>query len=197
VNEAGERLFADRTEGKSRPAAGFAGGPTAPAAGGALMDQKPAPPGQRIPSLGEIGLQQFAPYLMNRIMGRYNATLSEDLGRHSLTVPQVRALAVLSVVTDGVPISDLAVYAVISQSTMSRTVDALAAQGLVHRQVGERDTRVRKVFLTDAGRAEFGRAWPHLAEAFERMFYGIDDAEYAALVATLHKILKNVRRHDI
>ena len=190
MREAGDRL--------ARPDGGTPSGSAGqPAEGDSLMDQRSAPPRQRISSLGQIGLQQFAPYLMNRIMGRYNATLCEELRRHSLTVPQVRALAVLSVVTDGVPINDLAVYTVIGQSTMSRTVDALEAQGLVRRETGERDTRVRKVFLTDAGRAEFGRAWPYLHEAFEAMFCGIDDAEYAALVATLQKVLNNVRRHEI
>jgi len=192
MDEAGDRL-ASRTDGETRPAGPARGS----AAGQPPPGRKPAPPRQRISSLGDIGLQQFAPYLMNRIMGRYNATLSEELARHSLTVPQVRALAVLSVITDGVPINDLAVYTVIGQSTMSRTVDALEAQGLVRRETGERDTRVRKVFLTDAGRAEFGRAWPYLRDAFETMFYGIDDAEYAALVATLNKMLSNVRRHQI
>jgi DNA-binding MarR family transcriptional regulator len=193
MDEARDRLAAGHPHGRAPPA-GSAG---RPAKGGPLMDQKPAPQRQRISSLGQIGLQQFAPYLMNRIMGRYNAALSEELARHSLTVPQVRALAVLSVVTDGVPINDLAVYTVIGQSTMSRTVDALEAQGLVRRETGERDTRVRKVFLTDSGRAEFGRAWPYLHDAFETMFCGIDDAEYAALVATLNKMLNNVRRHQI
>ena len=37
------------------------------------MDQKVPEKRQRISTLGEIGLQQFAPYLMNRIMGRCNA----------------------------------------------------------------------------------------------------------------------------
>ncbi len=160
------------------------------------MDQK-APKQQRISTLGQIGLQQFAPYLMNRIMGRYNATLRQDLREHGLTTPQVRALAVLSVITDGVPISNLSVYTVIEQSTMSRTIDALEAQGLVRREPGESDSRVRKVFLTDEGRAEFSRAWPFMHDVFETMFDGIDDAEYAALIATLQKMLKNIRRHEI
>ena len=56
---------------------------------------------------------------------------------------------------------------------------------------------MRKVFLTDEGRAEFGRAWPAMHDAFEAMFDGIDDAEYAALIATLQKMLSNIRRHDI
>ena len=34
-------------------------------------------------------------------------------------------------------------------------------------------------------------------DAFETMFDGIDDAEYAALIATLQKMLRNIRKHDI
>ena len=151
---------------------------------------------ERISSLGQIGLQQFAPYLMNRIMGRYNATLREDFRRQERTIPQVRTLAVLSV-TDGVAVGDLAVFTVIEQSTLSRTLDTLEAQGLVRRETGDTDTRVRKVFRTDEGRAEFNRAWPAMHDAFEAMFDGIDDTEYAALIGTLQRMLANIRKHDI
>ena len=160
------------------------------------MDQKVPEKRQRISTLGQIGLQQFAPYLMNRIMGRYNANLREVLRQHSLTIPQVRTLAVLSVM-DGVTVNDLSVYTVIEQSTLSRTLDALEKQGLVRREQGVTDSRVRHVFLTDEGRAEFGRAWPFMHDGFETMFDGIDDTEYAALIATLQRVLKNIRKHDI
>lgn len=160
------------------------------------MEQAVPQKKQRISTLGQIGLQQFAPYLMNRIMGRYNATLRGDFRRQGLTTSQVRTLAVLSVI-EGVPVNDLSVYTVIEQSTLSRTLDALEAQGLVRREAGDTDSRVRKVFLTDEGRSEFNRAWPPMHEAFETMFDGIDDAEYAALINTLQKMLRNVRMHDI
>ncbi|WP_353644566.1 MarR family transcriptional regulator [Mesorhizobium sp. WSM2239] len=160
------------------------------------MDQSLPEKKPRASTLGEIGLQQFAPYLMNRIMGRYNASLREDLKKQGLTVPKVRALAVLSV-ADGVTVNDLAVYTVIEQSTMSRTLDALEAQGLVRREACEDDSRVRKVFLTDDGRAEFARAWPAMHEEFEKMFAGIDEAEYSALIVTLQKMLRNIRKHEI
>jgi DNA-binding MarR family transcriptional regulator len=151
---------------------------------------------RRIATLGQIGLQQFAPYLMNRIMGRYNANLREVLRRHGLTIPQVRTLAVLSVM-DGVTVNDLSVYTVIEQSTLSRTLDALERRGLVRREPGVLDSRVRHVFLTQDGRAEFARAWPFMHDGFEAMFQGIDEAEYAALIATLGKMLDNIRRHEI
>lgn len=53
------------------------------------------------------------------------------------------------------------------------------------------------MFLTDEGRTEFTRAWPAMHDAFEAMFDDVDDAEYAALIATLQKMLKNIRKHDI
>jgi DNA-binding MarR family transcriptional regulator len=158
------------------------------------MEQKVA--AKHVSTLGQIGLQQFAPYLMNRIMGRYNANLREVLRQHGLTIRQVRTLAVLSVM-DGVTVNDLSVYTVIEQSTLSRTLDTLERQGLVRREQGVTDSRVRHVFLTDEGRAEFARSWPFMHDEFEAMFDDIDDAEYAALIATLHKMLKNIRRHDI
>ena len=64
------------------------------------MDQKVQQKRERISTLGQIGLQQFAPYLMNRIMGRYNATLRDDLRRQHRTIPQVRTLAVVRPATE-------------------------------------------------------------------------------------------------
>ena len=45
--------------------------------------------------LGEVGLANFAPYLMNRIMGRYNAGFREELADLGLTTPKARALAAM------------------------------------------------------------------------------------------------------
>ena len=81
----------------THPGAGLGGGSGFLLAQRLVMDQKVPEKRQRISTLGQIGLQQFAPYLMNRIMGRYNATLREDFRKQGLTIPQVRTLAVLSV----------------------------------------------------------------------------------------------------
>lgn len=160
-----------------------------------MNDQSPperAP--ETLPRLGEMGLANFAPYLMNRIMGRYNASLRAEMARLGLTTPKMRALAVLSVM-DGLPISRLAVYSVVEQSTLSRALDGLEAEGLVRRDADPDDSRVARMHLTDAGRAAFDRMWPHMAAAYGRMFAGIDAAEQRAFVATLQKMLANIRRH--
>jgi DNA-binding MarR family transcriptional regulator len=161
-----------------------------------MNDQSPdtpiTPARQR---LGEIGLNGFAPYLMNRIMGRYNHSLRAEMAALGLTTPKMRALAVLSVM-DGLAIRDLAVYAVVEQSTMSRALDALAAEGLVRRETDPVDGRTTRVYATESGRAAFDTLWPRMSDTYERMFRGIDPAERRAFTATLQKMLANIRKHD-
>lgn len=151
--------------------------------------------GAAAPRLGEMGLDNFAPYLMNRIMGRYNASLREEMAELGLTTPQMRALAVLSVI-DGILIRELAVYAVVEQSTLSRALEKLVREGMIRRETDAQDSRAVRIFLTDEGRAAYERLWPDMARSYARMFRGIDADEQRAFVGTLQKILRNVRVHD-
>jgi DNA-binding MarR family transcriptional regulator len=159
------------------------------------MDAQDSPEKHDDTTLGEVGLDQFAPYLMNRIMGRYNAAMQEEMAKLGLTTPQMRSLAVLSV-RDGILIRELAVFAVVQQSTLSRALDTLAQNGLVRRQPDPDDSRATRIFLTDSGRAAFQRLWPHMSDAYQAMFAGIDADEKQAFVGTLQKMLKNIRKHD-
>ncbi|MCC6009042.1 MAG: MarR family transcriptional regulator [Rhodobacteraceae bacterium] len=145
--------------------------------------------------LSDIGLDAFAPYLMNRIMGRYNAALREEMAALGLSTPQMRAIAVLSV-RDGLQIGRLAVYAVVEQSTLSRALDQLERDGKVRRVPDPADSRATCILLTPAGHADFARLWPHMAESYTRMFSGIDDEEKRAFVGTLRKMLANIRRNE-
>jgi len=156
-----------------------------------MTDAAPRPP-----KLGEVGLTNFAPYLMNRIMGRYNAGFREEMAGMGLTTPKARALAVLTVV-DGPLIRELAVYTVIEQSTLSRALDQMQEGGLIRRETDATDSRAVRVFITESGRAVFENLWPHMAEAQARMFRGIPEDERRAFVATLQKMLVNIRKHEI
>ncbi|MBC2835734.1 MarR family winged helix-turn-helix transcriptional regulator [Paragemmobacter straminiformis] len=161
-----------------------------------MTDQSPAKPPPTDTRLGEIGLSNYAPYLMNRIMGRYNASLRDEMADLGLSTPKMRALAVLSVI-DAPLIRELAVYAVVEQSTLSRALDQLAAEGLIRREADATDSRATRVFITEAGRTTFETLWPRMAESYARMFKGIDEAERRAFVGTLQKMLANIRKHEI
>lgn len=147
------------------------------------------------PRLDEIGLANFEPYLMNRIMGRYNASLRDEMGRLGLTTAKMRALAVLAVV-DGPMIRELSVYAVVEQSTLSRALDALVNDGLVRREAHEHDTRATRIYITDSGRAAYDRLWPQMAAAHEQMFNGIPEEDRTVFLKTLQQMLLNIRKHD-
>ncbi len=152
-------------------------------------------PSRPIETLGEIGLSHFPPYLMNRIMGRYNADLQAAVRPDGLTTVKLRTLAVLSIVP-GLTVNELAVYAVSEPSTLSRTLEGMEAAGLVRREGRESDGRVREIFLTEKGRQEFDRCWPRMHEGYTRMFDGIPEPERLAFVSVLKRILDNIRQHD-
>lgn len=145
----------------------------------------------RLPSLGEIGLTQFAPYLINRLSATYNAHLQDVLRPHDLTTAKMRALSILTI-SPGLTVNELTELTVIEQSTMSRTLDALEAQGLVRRQSRTTDMRVRELHITEAGRAAFAEFWPILYGLYADLFEGIEAEEYDLFIETLHKVLRNM-----
>ncbi|WP_436637446.1 MarR family winged helix-turn-helix transcriptional regulator [Microbaculum sp. FT89] len=149
----------------------------------------------RVPSLGEIGLDHFAPYLINRISARWNIDLQGQIKVHGLTTLQMRVLAILTVMA-GSTVNEVAVFAVTEQSTMSRTLDGMERDGLVRRRNRRGDARVRELHLTEKGREAFREVWPVMYESLKRMFAGFSDAEYETLIGLLTRVLRNVRRHD-
>lgn len=160
-----------------------------------MMDKRAEAPLDQVEALGEIGLGNFIPYLMNRIMGRYNADLQSVLKQSNLTTAKMRTLAVLSVLP-GLTINELSVYAVTEQSTMSRTLEAMEAAGLVRRVERASDARVREIYLTEAGRAEFDRFWPIMWRDYHRMMEGIGAEERQQFLLTLQKMLNNIRHNE-
>ncbi|WP_299351096.1 MarR family transcriptional regulator [uncultured Shimia sp.] len=142
------------------------------------------------PSLGEIGLSSFIPYLLNRISSSWNMELQDPLRRQKLNTVRMRTLAVLTI-KNGLSIKELIQLTVIEQSTLSRALDALENQGMIERIASEDDRRVRTIHITEDGRASFARLWPDMHREYQDMLAGIDEDERLALIQTLHKILKN------
>ena len=146
-----------------------------------------------LPRLGEIGLANYPPYLMNRIMGKYNAAIRVEMGKLGLTTPKMRALAVLSVM-DGQLIGQLAVHAIVEQSTLSRALDALQSEGMIRREGDATDSRAVRIFIADLGRKAFEMLWPHMAETYQEIFRDIGPEELRGFVTTLQKIHANAEK---
>lgn len=149
-----------------------------------------------IPTMGEIGLNQFVPYLMNRIMGRWNSNLHERIVESNLSTVKMRILAVLTV-HSGLTINQLSVYTVIEQSTISRSLDRMQDQGLIRRETGHEDGRIREIHIMDKGRAAFDEFWPEMYKSYQNLFAGVNESEQEIFIKTLHKLLINIRENSI
>lgn len=139
----------------------------------------------------DLVLDDFVPYLLVRTVGRHTARLRRRLAAFGLTIVKMRTLGVLTV-NDGVQIGELAMHAVVEQSTLSRALDGLERDGLVIRRVNPEDNRAVRVHITEKGRALFRKIWPFILEASEDLFRGISEEEKVAFTATLRKILANI-----
>lgn len=146
-------------------------------------------------ALAPMDLGTFAPYLMNRIMHRYNQNVQTELAPLGLSVPKMRALAALAA-KDTLTVNELAVFAIAEQSTMSRTVDQMERDGLIRRDVHPADSRARAVSLTEAGKATYASVWPIMQKAEADLLDDLDPETTRALLTTLNRILRNIRRND-
>lgn len=141
------------------------------------------------------GLSDYAPYLMNRIMHRYNQSLQTVMAEQGLSIPKMRAVAALAA-NGSLTVNELTVIAVSEQSTMSRTLDQLEYDGLIARTASQKDSRVRVIQLTESGRKIYRRIWPEMHAAEEALFDQIPQKQRKEFINTLSQILLNIRQHD-
>lgn len=140
----------------------------------------------------EEGLEDFVPYLMNRITRRYNRMQKADLRELGLSTNKMRALTSMAV-KGPLTINELCVHVVAEQPTMSRTIDAMEQEGLVSRDISEDDQRVRMVSLTTEGREMFETFWPAMNRTSDRLSEVLNPDEKALMLDMLKRIMKHIR----
>jgi DNA-binding MarR family transcriptional regulator len=153
------------------------------------LEGKPGP-GELAPGMP---LDDFPPYLLNRIVNRLNLELAEELKGIGVTLQHYRVLAVL-IARDRRTVNELAVYTVTEQSTLSKLLDRMGEANLIERQPDPRDGRVVIVSITDTGRATYDRMLPIAWRHYRRAMAHLSEPEEAGLVEMLHGILANIRR---
>lgn len=128
-----------------------------------MAKPKPTPQAQEVPVLAEGCPLSFAIFALARAHRALAGTLISELG---LYTGQELLLAQLGS-EDGQSQKSLAHLVRSDHSTIAKTVGRLEAAGLVERRKDEKDARISRVFLTDAGRRIQGQiegAWRQLEE---------------------------------
>lgn len=141
-------------------------------------------------------LNEIPSYLLTRIAHRHNKNVHDALKAVGLTTIATRVVVSLAIF-GSLSVSDLCVYAVAEQPTMSRALNRLEMDGLVVSQQGPEDSRVRMIQLTPAGEALSRRVWPVVSEHNERMMRGISDEDRQHLLRTLTRMLNNTRKNPL
>ena len=141
-------------------------------------------------------LRAYIPYLVNRLSRRVSVDQNAILGEHGLNNASLRTLSVLHIYGK-LTVNEIAVLAVLEQSTASRTIDQMLASGLVTREPGVDDQRRRDVSLTREGEALLHKTWPLAERNYQRLTKGIDPKMIAICATVLSRMIDNVRKHPL
>ena len=136
-------------------------------------------------------LDDSIPYMMNRVAGRLNRSLEDDLLKLGVSFQHWRVLAVLAR-GDGISIADLSAYAVVPHSTLSRLLTRLAGDGLVQRSEETPDGRTARVLITARGRKLYERILPLATGWRDEALVGFSAAEKEVLLELLRRMLGNL-----
>jgi DNA-binding MarR family transcriptional regulator len=141
--------------------------------------------------LKNYNLDDSIPYLMNRVAGRLNRSLEDDLLKLGVTFQHWRVLAVLAR-GDGISIADLSAYAVVPHSTLSRLLTRLEGDELVERSMETPDGRTARVLITPRGRKLYERILPLATGWRDEALLGFSAGERKVLLGLLRRMLANL-----
>jgi DNA-binding MarR family transcriptional regulator len=100
----------------------------------------------------EFVIEESFGYLVNRLARSMASQLAEELRPAGVGIGQWAVLLFLWA-RDGMSQAELSRIVAIEPPTMVRTVDRMVRDGLVTREVDQRDARVSRIYLTATGRA--------------------------------------------
>jgi DNA-binding MarR family transcriptional regulator len=121
---------------------------------------------------------------------RLTRRLAQVLAHHDCTVERWRALNLLARGASH-RMSELAEATQLPPASLTRLVDGLVADNLVHRKPDPRDRRGVLVHITERGLALRGALSERIVA--EQMLGAVDDAEAAALLDALSGVLAHLR----
>jgi DNA-binding MarR family transcriptional regulator len=121
---------------------------------------------------------------------RVTRRLATLLSEHGCTVERWRALSLLAH-GESHRMSELAEFTQLPPASLTRLIDGMVADNLVHRKPDPRDRRGVLVHLTDRGLALQARLSAQIAD--ERLLGDLDQRELSALLDSLAALIERLR----
>lgn len=145
---------------------------------------------------GRFRMARYPFHWINRVSARYYLDLEKALKRVQLDVPRWRVLIILSE-TGPASVSRIAGHAVIKLPTMTKLLQRMEADGLVHLRANAQDARVTEVVLTSRGSSTADAVREEGERVFRRAFAGVDEREIERLVTLLQRVFANLEGHPL
>jgi DNA-binding MarR family transcriptional regulator len=139
-----------------------------------------------------VSSEELAGQLTRFLMGAMRTAQTEVfqiVGELDLSMTQLKILHILDHSDHELTPSELAQFVGLSPAATGRAVDAMARSGLVARRDDDQDRRVKRLALTDAGRAAVTRITEARVAGLARVVDHLDGEQRAALSAALAPLL--------
>jgi DNA-binding MarR family transcriptional regulator len=123
---------------------------------------------------------------------RVTRRLAQVLAEHDCTVERWRALALLSG-GESHGMSELAEYTQLPPASVTRLVDGLVADNLVHRKADPGDRRRVLVHMTRRGQALQRQLSDRIAAEHDEIFAAVDESRLSRLLDALSDLARRLR----
>lgn len=137
-------------------------------------------------------LERHPFYLFNHIFLQRGRELNRILVKHNVDYPQWRVLAVLRDWPD-CTMQTLSEKAGVDRTTLTHTVRLLIDAGLIKKATRSTDRRSVVLSLTEQGMETAKDVLPEILAVSEKCFAGFTDEEIEQFMATLMRIISNMR----
>jgi DNA-binding MarR family transcriptional regulator len=116
-----------------------------------------------------------------------NRSLGDRLKKHQIRIEAWRVMECLNV-GERLTMGELAKRALINPPTLSKLVDRMVSEGLVHRQIAAEDQRQINLLLTSLGRMRMHQTRKDVEEQDEALNTKLDKEDSEVLVRLLSKL---------
>lgn len=141
-----------------------------------------------------LTLEQFLPFQLSVTSNMVSQMVATTYGAlFNLRIPEWRVIAVTAE-RDGVTQQEIGQITRMDKVTVSRTVAALTARGLLQRAANASDGRSHLLTLTADGRTLYAAVAPKALDLEKRIFSTIDPDELRAFTSTLERLRSAVSR---
>ena len=130
-------------------------------------------------------------YCLHQVLRRRDAAFAAPLAELGLDLARWRALSTVRRI-HGCTMSELADFTMVDRTTLTRTVDQLAAGGLIERLASPGDRRRVCLALTEEGAATFDQALVAMRRFNAVALGDVVEAELLAMRTLAGKVLANI-----